>query len=92
MARLPAASVGEEVERFFAAVRKLDEYLASTEPLHAPPEKLLQGPVADALTHVGQIVMLRRLAGGPLKSESYYEAEITLGRVGTEQTRPKREF
>jgi|SRR5580700_4475552 hypothetical protein len=82
----------KEVERFFAAIRKLDEYLASTEPLHAPPEKLLQGPVADALTHVGQIVMLRRLAGGPLKSESYYEAEITLGRVGTEQTRPKREF
>lgn len=82
----------KEVERFFSALRKLDEYLASTEPIHVPPEKLLQGPIADALTHVGQIVMLRRLAGEPLKSESYYEADITLGRVGADQTKPKREF
>jgi hypothetical protein len=82
----------KEVERFFSALRKLDEYLASTEPTHAPLEKMLQGPIADALTHVGQMIMLRRLAGEPSKSESYYEAEITLGRVGAEQTNPKREF
>jgi hypothetical protein len=82
----------KETERFFAALRKLDDYLASSEALHASPEKILQGPIADALTHVGQIAMLRRMAGGPLKGESYYEAEITLGRVGAEQAKPKREF
>jgi hypothetical protein len=82
----------KEVERFFATIKKFDDYLASSEPLHASPEKLLQGPIADALTHVGQIAMLRRMADEPLKGESYYEAEITVGRVGSDQARPKREF
>jgi hypothetical protein len=81
-----------EVERFFATIKKFDDHLASSEPLHASPEKLLQGPIADALTHVGQIAMLRRMAGEPLKGESYYEAEIVVGRVGADQARPKREF
>jgi hypothetical protein len=79
-------------DRFFMAIKRLDDFLASNEPLHTSPEKLFQGPLADALTHVGQIAILRRLAGEPLKGESYYDAEITLGRVGAEQTKPKREF
>ncbi len=82
----------KEVERFFAALKKFDDYLASNEPVHTTPEKLFQGPIADALTHVGQIAILRRLAGEPLKGESYYDAEIALGRVGVDQTKPKREF
>jgi hypothetical protein len=82
----------KEVERFFAAVKKFDDYLASNEPVHTTPEKLLQGPIADALTHVGQIAMLRRIGGEPVKGESYYEAEITIGRVGADQAKPKREF
>jgi hypothetical protein len=82
----------KEVERFFAAIEKLDHFLASGEPLHAPAENLFQGPTADALTHVGQILLLRRLAGAVVKSENYYRAEIVAGRVGAEQTPPKREF
>jgi hypothetical protein len=82
----------KEVERFFAALKKFDDYLASNEPVQATPEKLLQGPIADALTHVGQIAMLRRVGGEPIKGENYYQAEITLGRVGAEQATPKREF
>src|SRR5258706_190573 len=82
----------KEVERFFTALKKFDDYLASNEPVHTTPEKLFQGPIADALTHVGQIAILRRLAGEPLKGESYYDAEIALGRVGVDQTKPKREF
>jgi hypothetical protein len=82
----------KESERFFAALKRFDDYLESSEPLHATPEKLLQGPVADALTHVGQIAMLRRLAGGPVRAENYFQAEVTVGRVGAEQTQPKREF
>jgi hypothetical protein len=82
----------QEVERFFAALRKFDDFLASSEPLHAPVEKLFQGPVADALTHVGQINFLRRLARSPVKGESYYVAEIETGRVGADQATPKREF
>ena len=82
----------KEVERFFAALKEFDDYLASQEPMQAPLENLFQGPIADALTHVGQIVILRRLAGEPMKSENYYKAEIVIGRVGAEQTPPKREF
>jgi len=82
----------EEVERFFAALKRFDDYLASNELLHAPAERLFQGPIADALTHVGQLAMMRRLAGNPIGGESYYDADITIGRVGADQTPPKRTF
>lgn len=82
----------EEVNRFFATLKKFDDYLASSQPLQASPERLLQGPIADVLTHVGQIAMLRRMAGEPLKGESYYDADIVTGRVGTDQAKPKQEF
>jgi hypothetical protein len=81
-----------ETERFFAALKRFDDYLASAEPLHDTPEKLLQAPIADALTHIGQIAMLRRMAGGPIKAEGYITAEIVPGRVGAEQAAPKQEF
>jgi hypothetical protein len=82
----------QEVERFFAALKKFDDYVASAEPLHAPVEKLFQGPAADALTHVGQLAMMRRLAGCPIKAENYFAATIELGRVGADQVPPKRTF
>lgn len=52
----------------------------------------MQGPVADALTHVGQLAMMRRLAGAPIKAENYFVADIAGGRVGPDQAAPKREF
>lgn len=82
----------QETTRFFAALAAFDSYLASDNELGAPEEQLFQGPVADALTHVGQIAMLRRMAGGPVKGENYYVAAIEAGRVGAEQPAPRREF
>ncbi len=82
----------EDVNRFHAALTAFDTYLASDQPLHASAEKLFQGPIADALTHVGQIAMVRRLAGAPIKGENYAVARITAGRVGADQAAPKREF
>ena len=82
----------KEIERFFAALERFDQYLSSGKALHATPDKLFQGPIADALTHVGQINLLRRLAGAPVRGENYYVAEITAGRVGAEQAAPKLEF
>ena len=82
----------QDVERFHAALAELDSYMASDEPLGSPVEKLFQGPIADALTHVGQINMLRRLAGSPVRGESYYRAEIATGRVGPDQAKAVREF
>ena len=82
----------DEVARFYAALAAFDAYLAADEPLHAPEENLFQGPVADALTHVGQLAMLRRIAGGPMKGENYYRAEIEAGRVGADQSAERVEF
>src|SRR5262245_59889457 len=75
----------KDVARFFAAAQALDDYLASDAPLGCPPEKLFQGPIADALTHVGQLATLRRLAGSPVRGENYFVADIAVGRVGPDQ-------
>jgi len=80
----------DEQRRFFAALQAFDAYLASGEQQRAPTERLFQGPVADALTHVGQLAMLRRLAGCPICGENYYVAEITAGRVSADQPAPVR--
>ena len=82
----------KEGERFFAALKKFDDYLASEKPLEVSAEKLFQSALADALTHIGQIAMLRRMAGVPIKGENYYVAEITVGRVGADQAAPRKEF
>lgn len=82
----------DEVERFQRGLAALDEYLASDAPLGWQAEKLFQGPIADALTHVGQIAMLRRLAGCPVRGENYAKAEIVAGRVGPEQAAARVEF
>jgi len=82
----------EEVARFFQALARLDARLASDAPLGFNEKQLLQGPIADALTHVGQITMLRRMFGSPVRGENYLKADIVAGRVGPEQSAPRREF
>ena len=85
-----------EVTRFFDQIAALDRALASEEslrgPVENPVEKLIQGPLADALTHVGQLAMLRGMAGAPIRPESYARAEIVAGRVGIEQAPARAEF
>ena len=82
----------EEVKRFFKTMEVFDGYLASSAPLAESPEKLFQGPIADALTHTGQLAILRRMAGCAMRGENYYRAEIVAGRVGEDQAAPVREF
>jgi hypothetical protein len=86
-----------DVQRFFAAVARFDALLAG--PPEAAPglregteEKLFQGPIADALTHVGQLAIMRRAVGAPIRGENYFVADIKTGRVTADQTPPKREF
>jgi hypothetical protein len=81
-----------EVARFHAALEAFDAYLASDAPLALSAERLFQGPIADALTHVGQLTMLRRLVGSPVRGESYARADIVAGRVGPDQAAPRYEF
>ena len=82
----------QEVQRFFITLEAFDAYLSSDLPLQSSAQRLFQGPIADALAHVGQICMLRRLAGAPVRGENYFRADIVAGRVGPEQTAPGREF
>jgi len=82
----------QEVARFHRALESFDNYLGSDAELSAACERLFQGPIADALTHVGQLTMLRRIAGAPIKGENYSRAKIEAGRVGAEQAAPKGEF
>ena len=82
----------EEGARWFAAVGRLDDYLASDAPLHASAEELFQGAIADSLTHVGQLAMMRRLAGAPIRGENYAAADIVTGRTGANQSPPRKPF
>jgi hypothetical protein len=81
-----------EVRRFFDGLAALDRELVAREISAESMEKLIQGPLADALTHVGQLAMLRGMAGAPVRPESYARAEIVRGRVGLDQAAARREF
>lgn len=75
----------QEKQRFFQALGTFDSFLASDGEIHVPIERLMQGPVADALTHVGQLAMLRRLSGSPTRGENFVAAAIVVGQVGADQ-------
>jgi hypothetical protein len=82
----------QELARFHRALEVFDTRLASGKALGFSAEKLFQGPIADALTHVGQIAMLRRMAGAPIRGENYLRAAIEAGRVGQAQAAAVQEF
>jgi hypothetical protein len=81
-----------EVQRFFDRLAALDAELAADRPFEGSVEMLIQGPLADALTHVGQLALLRGVFGAPIRPESYARADIVVGRVGLAQAAPRREF
>lgn len=82
----------QEVARFFETLQRFDDYLCGPEELHASVERLFQGPISDSVNHIGQLALLRRLAGVPIRAENYYQADVAVGRVGREQKAPKGEF
>ena len=82
----------EEVSRFFRSLEAFDSFLASGGTLACSAEQLFQGPIADALTHTGQLTYLRGIAAAPVRAENYFKAMIEAGRVGKDQAKPKIEF
>jgi hypothetical protein len=88
----PPQSWEQDTARFFAGLEAFDRRLAKGAAIGMDAEKLFQGPVADALTHIGQIAMLRRMAGSPVRGENYVKAQIAVGRVGADQAAPVVEF
>lgn len=81
-----------EVKRFFDLVAAFDRALATAPSEGLRPEPIIQGPIADALTHVGQLNLLRGAFGAPVRPESYARAEIEPGRVGLDQAAARYEF
>lgn len=81
-----------EVDRFHRTLAEVDETLARGLRADVSAERVFQGPIADALTHVGQIALLRRMAGAPVRGENYFAADILEGAVGPEQPAPRVEF
>ena len=93
--RWPNGTLGaweDEVVRFHASLSALDDCLASERPVQAELTRLLQGPIADALTHVGQLAMLRRMFGSPIVGENYFVADMAMGRLGPDQALPAKPF
>jgi len=83
---------GQEVERFFDCLARFDEALAAADEDCFEPERIFRGPIADSLNHIGQLAMLRRLHGTPIRGENYFKAKIETGRVGRDQPDPVKEF
>jgi hypothetical protein len=69
-----------EVDRFYALLGDLDSKLAGTVEIEPGMDlKLVQGPLSDVLTHIGQLHAMRRAAGAPVAATNYIKAEIHIG-------------
>jgi len=77
-----------EVDRLYSTLSKLDHSMSEGSPKGITEEQLLQGPLSDSMAHIGQLLILRRLAGSPLPSENFIHADIHVGRVGPDQSPP----
>jgi len=88
----PAGDWTSACDRFFAGLRSLDQALETTTFEAHSAGMIFQGPIADALTHVGQLALMRGAAGAPVRPESYARAEIHTGRVGRDQSAARKEF
>jgi hypothetical protein len=88
----PVQGWSENAQRFFSSVTALDKHLADASVEIPVLLQLFHGPIADAITHTGQLTMLRRLAGSPVRGESYQLALIAAGQTGIDQPPPQREF
>lgn len=82
----------DQVARFHAGLAALDARFASDDELGMEPTRLIQGPLADSLTHIGQIALLRGIAASPVRGENYFKAQVEVGRTGADQASPVFEF
>jgi hypothetical protein len=79
----------KDIEAFHEMLGDLGRYLDSDTPLqNTTEERMLQGPFSDAMTHAGQIAMLRRLAGSPVASENFIVADVSPDNLSASQPDP----
>ncbi len=85
--RFKAKSWDAEIDEFYSILSKLDKSIREKNPNEVTEEQLLQGPLSDAMTHIGQLSMLRRMVDSPIPSENFIFADIRKGEVGPRQPR-----
>ena len=86
--RPPQKTWDGELQGFYEILSKLDHSIQSGKPRGVTEEQLLQGPLSDSMAHVGQLLLLRRLAGSPAPSENFIYADIKPGQLGPNQPKP----
>ena len=86
----PLEAFADEIDRFHTMLQDLSDHLTAGDPLlDTTPERLLQGPFSDAMTHAGQLAMLRRLHGSPVPPENFIVADVDPSNLGADQPEPK---
>jgi hypothetical protein len=87
----PLPTFAAEIDQFHRELEALSRELDAGTPLRDVSEQqLLQGPLADVMTHIGQLALLRRLAGAPVPPENFLFADVRADRLGADQPRPAR--
>jgi hypothetical protein len=87
----PLPSIEAEIDRFHQILENLSQLLDAGVPLKGITElQLLQGPLSDVLTHIGQLTLLRRLYGNPVPPENFIYADISAAQLGKDQPEPRR--
>ena len=81
-------TLAAEIDRFHEMVEDLGKHIHSGEECGLTAEQLLQGPLSDAMTHAGQLAMLRRMAGDPVAPENFIYAKVDRSRLGSDQAEP----
>ena len=85
----PLPDLDSEVARFHSMLEDLARHLvAGSELKGTTEERLLQGPFSDAMTHAGQLAMLRRLSGSPVRPENFVKADVDPDNLGPDQAEP----
>ncbi len=85
----PLPTFREEIDRFHEMLEDLSSHLdAGTALRGLSEEQLLQGQFSDAMTHAGQLAMLRRLHGEPVRSENFIHAAISAENLTADQPDP----
>jgi hypothetical protein len=89
---VPPGAWDDECRRFHARLSEVDHAILGDATPTLPLEHVFQGPIVDAFTHLGQLALLRRLAGAPIRGEVMVLSDVVPGRVGPDQSPPVREF
>jgi len=84
----PLDTMADEITRFHALLEDLASHLDNGTLIGITEEQLLQGPISDAMTHAGQLALLRRLAGAPVPPENFVFADVRNNRLGPDQPLP----